>query len=387
MAEKKTEKLELNAIIDPFEATVVVTDTPDGKRARFDVAGVPRVDPLLVGKQAIDVPTMVTRLCGLCPVTHHLAGMAALDQLTVKHDRLSDRSRDIRALLHYGSVIDVMAPRLIPEHARELKQFAQQVMKAAGSPGHFPDVAVPGGVKASVDQEALKDVKQQLHRAISLTTTAYENSGAGSVPNTAMANVTVCNFDGTYNPLGVYLRAEIGGFVAKIHAKDVPTHIRESQPGSITPRPEILINGEWHPYRVGAVARFKGVTPHQAQLKSVLEAVRAINDILDDGHITSARRSHDFELHDGTGIGLVDGPRGLLIHRYAVENGVLTECQILSPTAQNEGWLADMLTVAVDKGEDPELIEAAIRAADPCLPCTSAPMGAMNVKVVHEGKE
>lgn len=383
---KKTEKLELNAIIDPLAATVVVRDTTEGQRAYFDVAGVPRVDPLLVGKKAAEVPTMVTRLCGLCPVTHHLAGMAALDQLTVKHDRLSDRSRDIRALLHYGSVIDVMAPRLIPEHALELKKFAQLVMKVAGSPTHFPDVAIPGGVKVQVDAEALKELKQQLHRAVTLTTEAFERSEGSSVPSATRANVTVCNFDGTYNPLGLYLRAEIGGTVVKIHAKDVPTHIREADPGSISPRPEVLINGTWYPYRVGPAARFKDLSPHQAQLKSVLEAVRAIADISESKHLTTPRRSLDFELHDGRGIGLVDGPRGLLIHSYEVKDGVLTDCQILSPTAQNEGWLSDMLTAAVER-DDPALIEAAIRAADPCLPCTSAPPGAMNVQVVHEGKE
>lgn len=380
--QKKTEKLELNAIIDPLAATVVVTDTKDGRRARFDVAGVPRVDPLLVGKKAIDVPTMVTRLCGLCPVTHHLAGMAALDQLTVKHDRLSDRSRDIRALLHYGSVVDVMAPRIIPEHALELKKFARLVMKVAGSPGHFPDVAIPGGVKVQVDIQELATLKQQLHRAVTLTTEAFEASSGVSVSSPPRANVTVSNFDGSYNPLGMYLKAEISGRVAMIHAKDVSTHIRESAAGSVTPRPEVLIDGAWYPYRVGPAARYRDLSPHQAQLKSVLEAVRAIADISESRHLTTPRRSLDFELHDGLGIGLVDGPRGLLIHKYEVENGVLTDCQILSPTAQNEGWLSDMLTVAVEK-QSPDLVEAAIRAADPCLPCTSAPKGAMNVRIVH----
>lgn len=384
--QKKTEKLELNAIIDPLAATVVVTETEAGKRARFDVAGVPRVDPMLVGKKAIDVPTVVTRLCGLCPVTHHLAGMAALDQLTVKHDRLSDRSRAIRHLLHYGSVVDVMGPRLIPEHALELKKFAQLTMKAAGSPGHFPDVAIPGGVKAQVDQEALEEIKHQLHRMVTITTEAFENSVGVSVPRVQLANVSVCNFDGTPNPLGQYVRAEFAGTVELIHAKDVPARIRESSPGSITPRPEVLIGKTWYPYRVGPAARYSGLTPNQAQLKSLLEAVRDIADLSESRDLILPRRSHDFELHDGRGVGLVDGPRGLLIHSYEVTGGVLTDCQILSPTAQNEGWLSDMLTVAVGK-QGPDLVEASIRAADPCLPCTSAPMGAMNVRVTYEPGE
>ena len=68
-----SEKLFLDAVIDPLAATVIVEGEGSERTARFDIAGVPRVDKLLVGKRASEVPTIVTRLCGLCPVTHHLA--------------------------------------------------------------------------------------------------------------------------------------------------------------------------------------------------------------------------------------------------------------------------------------------------------------------------
>ena len=89
----------------------------------------------------------------------------------------------------------------------------------------------------------------------------------------------------------------------------------------------------------------------------------------------------------GTGIGVVDGPRGLLAHEYEVdEAGTVTGCRILTPTAQNEGWLAGMLRASLAAAGDGDAdreawAEAAIRAADPCLPCTSAPEGGMGVTV------
>ncbi|MDR1264849.1 MAG: nickel-dependent hydrogenase large subunit [Propionibacteriaceae bacterium] len=84
-----------------------------------------------------------------------------------------------------------------------------------------------------------------------------------------------------------------------------------------------------------------------------------------------------------SGVGWSDGARGLLVHRYAVDrNGALVAAQILTPTAQNEPWLAHLLTRAARRTEPERLaagLEEAIRAADPCLPCTAAPPGAMGL--------
>ena len=70
----------------------------------------------------------------------------------------------------------------------------------------------------------------------------------------------------------------------------------------------------------------------------------------------------------------------------------MTACRILTPTAQNEGWLAGMLRASLaaagaGAGEKEAWAESAIRAADPCLPCTSAPEGGMGVKLEDEQKE
>jgi NAD-reducing hydrogenase large subunit len=82
------------------------------------------------------------------------------------------------------------------------------------------------------------------------------------------------------------------------------------------------------------------------------------------------------------GVGWSDGARGLLVHRYAVTaDQLLAEATILTPTAQNEPWLAHLLARAVGASAAGQVtsaaLEAAIRAGDPCLPCTDAPPGAM----------
>lgn len=70
------------------------------------------------------------------------------------------------------------------------------------------------------------------------------------------------------------------------------------------------------------------------------------------------------------------------------EGGAIEAARILSPTAQNEAWLAELLTTALaehpEGGEDARrAAERAIRTADPCLPCTLAPEGHMPVEIVR----
>ena len=370
-----SEKLFLDAVIDPLAATVIVEGEGDERTARFDIAGVPRVDKLLLGKRASEVPTIVTRLCGLCPVTHHLAGMRALDQLVDSSHTMSAQAIKLRRLLHAGSVIDTLAPRLLPDHGLEIRKFAKLVLRAAGCPGHFPDVAIPGGVHAHADADAVERAAE----GVSAIRSLLPSQPAESVEQnpSELADLFACDADGTADPLGECIAARYKGELHLFPAHDFFDHVREQHPGSITPRPQVLIDGHWRDYRVGPVARFPHLSARDAQFALVCSVLDDIEQLLQDPDLLAKPVDVDNSLRDGTATGIVDGPRGLLVHRYTVEDGNLVDCQILSPTAQNEGWLARMLTQASTPAE----MEQAIRSADPCLPCTSAPEGAMNINI------
>ncbi|MDO4686864.1 MAG: nickel-dependent hydrogenase large subunit [Corynebacterium sp.] len=341
--------LRLDHFLDPFEARVVIT--ADGPR--FDLSALPRLDGMLVGRSVVDVPDIVKRLCGICPVTHHLAGVRALDQLFDAPP--PPAAQNLRRLLHYGSVLDAVAPKLIgrdPERAIELKRFGKAVLAAAGCPGHFPDVAIPGGVRdasARVPDIRALEVPQDLEVP---ELTWVDGYGGASIR---------LETEGKFDPLGGELST--GQPVARW-----PQLITETHAGQPAPRP--LYQGK--PYRVGPLAQFGSMHPLAAQVVQLNHALAAIRRLLRADY--AGPWTTPGALRDGTGVGLIDGPRGILAHVYTAVDGVLTECQILTPTAQNEPWLADMLA---------ELdAESAIRAADPCLPCTSAPEGQMNVRTV-----
>ncbi|MCL2490012.1 MAG: hypothetical protein FWF36_04705, partial [Propionibacteriaceae bacterium] len=62
------------------------------------------------------------------------------------------------------------------------------------------------------------------------------------------------------------------------------------------------------------------------------------------------------------------------------DDGRIVRATILTPTAQNEPWLDGLLTSAVASGDN-LVVEDAIREADPCLPCSSAPAGTMDLVI------
>jgi NAD-reducing hydrogenase large subunit len=118
-----------------------------------------------------------------------------------------------------------------------------------------------------------------------------------------------------------------------------------------------------------------------ARAVMLLHSVEAIGELLaEPGLVAGPPAAAPAPVRPGVGVGWVDGPRGLLVHRYEVSDaGIVTAATILTPTAQNESWLAGLLHRAVSADADSDALEAAVREADPCLPCAAAPPGAMGL--------
>lgn len=453
-------RLLLDEIVDPSAARVVVERDAAGhvRSARFDLAGLPRVDGLLVGRPVAGVPALVERLCGICPAAHHLAGVRALEAL-VGGVALSPTARAVRALLHHGAAVETLAARFAggpgpdADAALVLRRFARAAAAAAGSPGHFPVTAVPGGVVAAVTPAARAELAALVAPALAAAsglalgalgaldvldvhggtdpaggagtvragtvragTDGAGTDAAGDAAEVAFDGADVALVDGSGRPdlLGERLRVVTAdGTVLEpgAPAAELDRLLAEAVPGDPAPRPYLRALGPGAgAYRVGPVAQLRVgplTTPHARDLQErwstrggaraarailVVHAVEAVAALLDLPELVAGEpRVAVPELGasgsvGSVGVGWVDGPRGLLVHRYAVgPDGVVTAATILTPTAQNEPWLAGLLARAAagdGPGGRPGALEAAVREADPCLPCTSAPEGRMGLEVV-----
>lgn len=413
-------KINLNEIIDPTEGHITVSvDTKGHRHARFDLQGLPRVESLLVGKSAAEALKMTERLCGLCPVAHHLAGTRALDGLVGV--RVKSYAEMVRRLLHYGSMIEAHSLRFIAvdrEAGITLKQFSKQMLTGAGSPGHFPDTATPGGIQVEPKLEDLQVVADGLETACAAAqrvAVALQTQGRGTQVQTEMpfADVALIDDSGYPDVFGTRVRiAHNGEVLEDFDFSQWPEKIAEEIPGSPAPRPYIVTLGtKMGRYRVGPVAQLsvgKVSTPRAASLQAqwlsappdaaLARAIISLHVLELSGEIVSQlmKTSENYHLDEqasttkqwqaGISTGLVDGPRGILAHTYEVNaEGVITRAVILTPTAQNEPWLAALLTAATTGDTDETRREAAleqsIREADPCLPISSAPPGQMGLKL------
>jgi F420-non-reducing hydrogenase large subunit len=96
------------------------------------------------------------------------------------------------------------------------------------------------------------------------------------------------------------------------------------------------------------------------------------------------------------GVGIIEAPRGTLIHDYRVnEQGFIEKCNLLVATCQNNHAIdRSVEAVARPLVRDGKLSEAAanriemvIRAYDPCLSCATHAIGKMPMRfeVVRSG--
>ena len=74
------------------------------KQARLHIVEFRGFERFIQGRPYWEVPVMVQRLCGICPVSHHLAASKALD-VVVGANRLTPTSEKVRRLMHYGQML------------------------------------------------------------------------------------------------------------------------------------------------------------------------------------------------------------------------------------------------------------------------------------------
>jgi NAD-reducing hydrogenase large subunit len=74
------------------------------QQARLHIVEFRGFERFIQGRPYWEIPVLVQRLCGICPVSHHLAAAKAIDQL-VGVDTLTPTAEKLRRLLHLGQTL------------------------------------------------------------------------------------------------------------------------------------------------------------------------------------------------------------------------------------------------------------------------------------------
>jgi NAD-reducing hydrogenase large subunit len=130
---------------------------------------------------------------------------------------------------------------------------------------------------------------------------------------------------------------------------------------------------------------------HYARLIEDLYAVERAQQLLEDPEITSKDIRQTSQVMNREGVGVIEAPRGTLWHHYWVdENGQLEKVNLIVATGNNNYAMSravEEVAKTYVKGENVtegalNRIEAAIRAYDPCLSCSTHAVGQMPMEVV-----
>jgi NAD-reducing hydrogenase large subunit len=174
------------------KVTLLLDDQNRVQQVRLHIVEFRGFEKFIEGRPYWEVPVMVQRLCGICPVSHQLAAAKAFDRVLGASITVS--AQKIRRLMHYGQVMQshalhffyLASPDLLfgfdsdvnrrnivgvaqahPEIARKgvlLRKFGQELIRATAGKRVHGTGAVPGGVNQHVsaaDQALLqRDVAQ-----------------------------------------------------------------------------------------------------------------------------------------------------------------------------------------------------------------------------------
>jgi NAD-reducing hydrogenase large subunit len=178
------------------KVTILLDENNKVHQVRLHIVEFRGFERFIQGRPYWEVPVMVQRLCGICPVSHHLAASKALD-LIVGATKVTPTADKMRRLMHYGQILQshalhffhLSSPDLLfgfdsevgrrnivgvaekyPDIAKKgilLRKYGQEVIRLTAGKRVHGTGAVPGGVNRSLTVEERKDLLKDAYQMIS----------------------------------------------------------------------------------------------------------------------------------------------------------------------------------------------------------------------------
>jgi NAD-reducing hydrogenase large subunit len=197
-------------VIDPVtrveghgKVTIRLNAAGEVEQARFHIVEFRGFERFIQGRMFWEVPVIVQRLCGICPVSHHLGAGKAMDAVAGV-DMLTPTAEKMRRLMHYGQVLQsnalnffhLASPDLLlgfeapvaqrniigvidafPEVGKWaifIRKFGQQVIAATGGRRIHPRLCIPGGVNQNLSIEHRDALRKDIGQIIQWCQAALE---------------------------------------------------------------------------------------------------------------------------------------------------------------------------------------------------------------------
>jgi len=379
-------------------------------------------EAMLVGRKYDEPSHITSRICGICSVAHTCASIKATEKAldikpskqTIKLRKLIYHHENVQShVLHVyflaapdffgvGSVIPLVEthPEIV-NIALRAKKRANDIVRIIGGRAVHPIRTVIGGfTKLPTEKEMIK-IKEMLQESYPDFEKSLEVFKTLDIPDferkTEYISISDTSdyalYDGNIKSTDGW-EIDDQNYLNKINEKVVQhstgKHCWASRDA----------------FMVGALARFNnnygkltdnakkyaeelglGVPCYNTFMNniaqfveivhSVDDSIRLIDEILEEG-LDDDKAMADIKPRAGRGVGVVEAPRGLLIHDYTYDDkGRVEKANLIIPTGMNYANMEKDMQVLVpsiiDKSEDKIKLacEMMIRAYDPCVSCST----------------
>jgi coenzyme F420-reducing hydrogenase alpha subunit len=398
----------------------VVVDGTEIVDLKFKIFESPRFyEAFLRGRPHLDVTDITARICGICPVAYQTSSANAMEQ-ALGID-VGDGIRDLRRLLYLGEWIESHALHIYLLHAPDflgypsgialakdfpdevkralrLKKIGNALMTLVGGREIHPINPRVGGFWRSITKHELEGMVEDLQWALDASLATVSLVAGFPFPSLEPEYEFVALHDpDEYAVIDGRIRSTEGIDIAVEEWSAVfeeehvewsnALHARIKGRGSYQVGPLARYNlnfDQLHPQAQTAATEAGLDTTELNPFKSIVvravELVHAAATCLDliDSYVEPPAAYVEVPLRAGEGHGASEAPRGLLYHRYRIdEAGAITDAQIVPPTSQNqlrlEEDLRELLPTILELPDDQvqHTLEQAIRNYDPCISCAT----------------
>jgi len=377
-------------------------------------------EALLRGRAFTEAPDITARICGICPVAYQMSAVRAMEDacgVAIEEGPL----RDLRRLLYCGEWIEshtlhvymLHAPdflgyagavemarehRGIVEQGLQMKKAGNALLALVGGREVHPINVRVGGFYRVPTQAQLRTLRDPLQQALETALATVRWAAALPFPDVECSPELLALRDPDGYPIDrgrivsdrglEFAPSEFDAHVQEEHVEySNALHARLVGRGTYLTGPLARYALASRQLRAPAAraAREAGLqdvcrNPFQSIVVRAVELVQACDEALAliDAYVEPDAPAVTVTPRRAVGHGATEAPRGLLYHRYEIdEDGTILDASIVPPTSQNQLAIEEDLRAVVQGGlelSDEQLslrCEQSIRNHDPCISCAT----------------
>jgi len=376
-------------------------------------------EAFLRGRAFTEAPDLTARICGICPVAYQMSAVRAMeDACGVRIDE--GPLRDLRRLLYCGEWIEshslhvymLHAPdflgyagavemardhREVVERGLQMKKAGNSLMALVGGREIHPINVRVGGFFRAPTRRQLLTLQDPLERARETALDTVRWAAGLPFPDVEREQELLALCDPVAYPIDrgrIVSDRGLDFAPAQFDAYVVEEHVEHSNALHARLQGNAYLTGPLARYATASsrlrpvaaqAAREAGLTevcrnPFMSIIVRAVELVQACDEALAliDAYEEPDAPAVEVQPRRAVGHGATEAPRGLLYHRYEIdEDGTILDARIVPPTSQNQLAIERDLRAVVEGSldlDDDRLAlrcEQAIRNHDPCISCAT----------------